>query len=142
MTLDSGKLSWTKAGREYGCPSRNADRVALRTGTVHASLIFGAAVLFAASFSRTGLPSLQGGVHGPIFERLSMITLPGKYRSSSPFSMDCEGLVPAATLFVSLIYACGCQCGRVLLRIPPSAVVDVPEYSTCELTVTLGQRAK
>jgi hypothetical protein len=69
-----------------------------------------------------------------------MITLLGKYRSSSPFSMDCEGLVPAATLFVSLIYACGCQCGRV--RIPPSAVVDVPEYSTCELTVTLGQRAK
>jgi hypothetical protein len=26
--------------------------------------------------------------------------------------------------------------------IPPSAVVDVPEYSTRELKVTLGKRAK
>jgi hypothetical protein len=64
-------------------------------------------MLFAASFSRTGLPCLHGGVHGSIFERLSMITLLGKYRSSSPFSMDCEGLVPAATLFLSFIYAGG-----------------------------------
>jgi hypothetical protein len=70
-----------------------------------------------------------------------MITLLGKYRSSSPFSMDGEGLVPAATLFLSFI----CMWLPVWpssLRIPPSAVVDVPEYSTRELTVTLGKRAK
>jgi hypothetical protein len=34
-------------------------------------------------------------------------------------------LVPAVTLFQSFVYAFGCQCGCILLRVPSSAVVPI-----------------